>query len=205
MKKFSPFLLGIFIILSLFIKVPTTHSDQLDDINSQIAKLQQQLNDSVNATKPLQSQVQSMQAQLASIKSQLAYITVDIANKKVQIAKGETQLSKQVNLLNNALADYYIKSYSNTPLLLILSSSSAADITQLSAYQKAATDEDKLIVTNTVMTIQDLQILKKNLEDEQTRLEATTANLNQQSDKLNQVIAQAKTYQSSLSNQIATL
>src|SRR5581483_4717517 len=170
MKKHFFLLLVGFILFSLFFHVTITKSDQLDDINSQISKLQTQLNESINATKPLQSQVESMQEQISSIKSQIVSIDADIVTKKADIARRENDLTKQVTLLNAALRDYYIKNYTSATLLLILSSNSAADITQLAAYQKAATDEDKLIVTNTVITLQDLQTRKKDLEDEETRL-----------------------------------
>ncbi len=205
MKKIFPVFLASFFIFFLFHYVSFSLSDQLDVINQQLATLQNELNQSVNATTPLVSQVNAMQNQIAAIKTQVAAIDADIVVKKQDIQTRETQLAKQVNLLNEALRDYYIKSYTSTPILLILSSSSAADITQLAAYQKAATDQDQSIITNTVITLQDLEIRKKNLESEETRLTATKQDLDAQSAKLNAVITQAKSYQSTLSGQIAAL
>ncbi len=206
MKKllFCSFIL-LFTIVLYFFTVPKTLSDELDDISKKINDLTTALSQSVSATKPLESQLNSMKAQIADIKTRVTNIETDITVKKKNIDLGYQNLTKQELVLNRAIRDFYIKSYYNSPILVFLSANSASELTQVLAYQKAATDQDKVIITNIALSIADLEEKKKNLESEEARLTTLKASLDEQSAKLDKVVAGAKAYQSSLSNQIATL
>lgn len=188
-----------------FIAVPKTSSDELDNINKQINELTNALNMSIKATKPLESQLQSLQKQITEIKSRVAIIENDIAEKKKNINEGYKNLEKQEKILARTIRDFYIKSYYNSPLLVFLSAPSASEITRVLAYQKAAADQDKAIITNIALSISDLETKKKNLENEQTRLANIKADLSEQSAKLDKIVSGAKAYQSSLTSQIAQL
>lgn len=206
MKKFCRIFIILFLVVAFaFVNIKLTYADQIDDLGKQISDLTQALNQSVNATKPLQSQLDSMQKQISDIKAQVANIEVDIANKKIAIDTGYKELDKQTQVLNRAIRDFYIQSYSDSPLLILLSNNDASHITQVLAYQKAATDEDKIIITNIALAISDLQTRKKNLENEEARLTVLKADLDQQSAKLDTVIQGAVAYQAKLSSQIAQL
>ncbi len=190
----SKFLLTIFFLtFSLFFVLITsdTRADELDDINKQIGELTQALSQSQAATTPLEEQVRGIQQRVAAIEQ-------DILNKKLSINKGYSDLEKQTDKLNTAIRNYYIKSHYNSPILIFLTSNSASQITRLLAYQKAAADQDKQIITNIALTINDLEKRKRNLESEQTRLASTKA-------QLDKIIKEAKLYQGVLSGQIAQL
>lgn len=195
----------IFIIGFFFLAVPKTSSDELNDINKQINELTQALDMSIKATKPLESQLNSMQKQITEIKSRVAVIENDIAKKKKNINEGYKNLEKQEKILAKTIRNFYIKSYYNSPLLTFLSAQSASEITQILAYQRAAADQDKAIITNIALSITDLETKKKNLENEQTRLAVIKADLSEQSAKLDEIVSGAKAYQSALSGQIAQL
>ena len=141
---------------------------------------------------------QGVQKQIDGIKSRVAFIENDLIVKQKNIDDGYKNLAKLEQILNRAIRDFYIKSYYNSPLVAFLSASSASEITQLLAYQKAATDQDKVIITNIAISILDLETKKKNLEAEQ-------ANLAIVKEKLDKVVAEAQAYQATLSNKIATL
>ena len=66
------------------------------------------------------------------------------------------------------------------------------------AYQKAAADHDKEIITNIALSINDLERKKKNLEIEKTKLASIKSNLDK-------VIGEAKKYQTDLTGKIADL
>ena len=204
-KVFSLLFLCIFLFVASFVIVPKSSSDQLDDVTKQINDLTNALNMSINATKPLQSQLDSMRSQIADIKNRVSSIERDIAAKKINIDQGYADLAKEEVVLNRTIRDYYIKSYYNSPLLMFLSGASASELTQVLAYQKAATDQDKVIITNIAITVQGLEEKKKILEDEQQRLTAIKANLDDQSAKLDKIVSGAKAYQANLSGQIAEL
>lgn len=206
MKRLLSFgFLLFFFFTSLFIVVTKSSSDELDDINKKINDLTAAMNMSIKATQPLESELNRLKAQIADIKKQVSFIENDIASKKKNIDAGYKNLAKQQTLLNKSVRNFYIKSYYNSPFVLFLQSSSASEITQLLAYQKAQADQDKAIITNIALSIGDLETKKANLENEQTRLTALKANLDEQSGKLDKVVAGAKAYQSTLSGQIAQL
>lgn len=180
-------------------------ADEIDDINKTLGDLTNQLNQSINATKPLESELNRLQGQIKEIKQRVAFIEQDVANKKKNIDEGYKNLAKQEMVLRRAISDFYIKSYSNSPFLVLLSAPSASDVTRILAYQKAATDQDKMIITNIALSIGDLEEKKKNLENEQVRLVAAKQQLDEQSGKLDKIVVGAKQYQATLSSKIAEL
>lgn len=208
MKKLL-FLFSFFTVLSLFLFVTVNHSSadekKLNELYTQINELTAKLNDSVKATRPLESQLTSMKKQIADIKAGVAAIEADIEVKKKHIDDSYKNLDKQQKQLNYSIRNYYINSYSNSPLLAILSANSASEMTQILAYQQALADQDKQIITNLALSISDLEVKKENLELEQKRLTVLKTQLDEQSSKLDKVVAGAKTYQASLSSQIAQL
>lgn len=205
-KHLLLFLCCITIAVSLsLVSTSRSYSDELDDINKKINELTDALNSSVKATKPLESQLTAMQKQIADIKAEVSFIEKDIEVKRKNINSGYQNLEKEQLVLNRAIRDYYIKSYYETPLLTFLSGNNASEITQILAYQKAAQDQNKLIITNIALSITDLETKKKNLESEQTRLTVIKANLDEQSAKLDKIVSGAKAYQSTLNSQIAQL
>lgn len=204
-KAFLLLLLPFLIILSLFYNVPKSSSDELDDITKQIQDLTKTLNDSIKATQPLESELNSLRKQITGIKSKVSSIESDIEIKEANIEAGYENLAKQEEALSQTVRDYYIKSYYNSPLYIFLSSASALDITQVLAYQKIATDQDKAVITNIALSIVDLETKKNELEEERRRLTLAKANLDEQSEKLDKIVSGAKAYQSELSGQIASL
>lgn len=204
-RLLSTFLFFVLCGVFLFAFVGQSSSDELDDLTKQINDLTTALNQSKAATAPLESQLKSMRTQIADIKARVAGIENDVAIKKKNIEDGYENLARQEMILHRTIRDFYIKSYYNSPLLVFLSADSASEITQLLAYQKAATDQDKIIITNIALSIADLETKKKILEDEEIRLSTLKKNLDTQSAKLDEVVSGAKAYQSTLSNQIAVL
>lgn len=195
----------LFVLSSLFFKIEKASSDELDEINKQINELTQALNMSIKATQPLESQLQSMQKQITDIKSRVLLIESDIAAKRKNIDEGYKNLERQEKILARTIRGFYIKSYYSSPFLVFLSSASASEITRTLAYQKAAADQDKAIITNIALSIVDLEVKKENLEAEQARLTSIKKDLDEQSAKLNEVVSGAKAYQQTLSGQIAQL
>lgn len=202
---FLPVILVLFFIASFFINIPKTSSDELSDITKQIQDLTTALNQSIKATIPLESQLNSLKKQIDGIKNRLSFVEQDIAIKEKNIDEGYKNLAKQELILNRAIRDFYIKSYYNSPLWVFFSGSSVTDITQILAYQKAATNQDKAIITNIALSIQDLETKKKNLENEKSQLSILQSSLDEQSAKLDEVVLGARKYQAGLSSKIAEL
>ena len=162
-----------------------------DDLGKCVDQLQNAKSQSEKATKPLENQI-------AGMKQRIAFIENDIIVKKQNIDTGYKNLAKQQEILNATIRDYYIKSYYNSPLLILLSANSATQLTQLLGYQKANADRDKAVITSIAITINDLQNKKQALEEEDSSIQITKA-------KLDKIVAGAKAYQATLSNQISQL
>ena len=185
--------------------ITPTYSDELDDLTKQIGELTTALSQSVAATKPLESQLIAISAQITGIKNRVAGIEADMLTKKKNIDIGYQNLSSKEKLLNQTIRDYYIKSYYNNPLQIFFSAGSASQITQILAYQRAKTDQDKSIITSIALTITDLEDRKNRLENEQKKLVGIKANLDQQTTKLDGVVKGAKAYQAEVTGKIASL
>ena len=206
MKKFLPIILtSLLILISLFFLVKSVPADQIDDLTKQINDLTTALNQSINATRPLESQLASMQTQITGIKNRVAQIQQDVATKQQQIDNGYKDLNAKKDLLNKAIRNFYIKQSYNSPILVFFSGQTAAEITQILQYQKVAADEDKQIITNIALSIQNLQQQQADLESEKTRLTALKATLDDQSAKLDKIVSGAHAYQATLNSQIADL
>ena len=204
-KKLLFSLCFVFFLVVATLSAQKSFSDELDDLTKQINDLTSALNQSKAATTPLESQLKSMQAQITTIKARVAGIEADIATKKESIDKSYKDLAKQQEILGRTIRSFYIKSHYSSPMFILLSSSDASEITQILAYQKAATDQDKAIITNIALSITDLERKKQLLEDEQSRLTALKATLDKQSAELDKIVSGAKAYQSTLSGKIAEL
>ena len=204
MKKLLVFFfLSFLLILRSFLPLQS-HADgydegKLDSINQQIAVLTNQLNQSIAATQPLKSQLDSMTKQIAQIKQNVAGIEQDLSIKKQQIDAGYANLENKQKVLNSAIRDFYINSYTDSPLLTILSAKTAAEVTENLAYQQANANQEKTMITNLVLSITELETEKQELTTEETQLIATKANLDTQSAKLDTIVSQAQSYQQTLS------
>jgi peptidoglycan hydrolase-like amidase/peptidoglycan hydrolase CwlO-like protein len=192
MKKIlALFFFTLFLGFFFFVNTPRIFSDELDDINKQINELTSALSQSVKATQPLEEQANAIRQRISAIER-------DLVAKEKNIENGYANLAKQQEILNATIRDYYVKSYYNSPLLILLSSNSAAELTQALGYQKANANRDKAIIVNIAITIQDLQQRKKDLEEEKTNIATAKA-------KLDKIIGEAKTYQGTLTKQLAEL
>ncbi len=200
------FILGIILVMFSFLGAVTpTKADELDDINKQLAELNDSLNKSVAATKPLESQLTSMQQQITGIKAKVAGVEADMYTKRKEIDKGYTELAQKEQMISQTIRSFYITSTHDSPLLIFLSLDDATQMTQAMAYQRAKTRQDKTIITNLALTITDLEHKKATLEQEQKWLIATKASLDEQSVKLDKVVKDAKGFQQDLSGKIAAL
>src|SRR5258708_18910985 len=177
----------------------------LNGISTCLANIQKAYDLSVNATKPLESQLNSLQKQIIGIKSRLANIEQDLTIKSQKINQGYKDLAKQKETLDKTIAKYYKESYYNSPFVILLSNTSAKEIIQALASQRALANQDRERIINFALLLTDLETQKRNLESEQAQLASLKVTLDDQSAKLDKIVSGARAYQASLSGQIAQL
>ena len=204
-KLLLVFSIVITILFSFYLVISPVYSDELDDINKKLADLGQALSASQKATAPLESQLTSLRNQLTGIENRISFIETDIVNKKKLINTGYQELEKQKEVFNRAVRNYYIESYSFSPLLVFISSNDAADVTRNLAYRKKGQDQDKALITSIALKVSDLEQRKVNLEDEEKRLSSVKGKLAVEKAEIEKVVKGAKAYQASLSTEIAQL
>lgn len=207
MRRFIPLILtSLFLAIVVFLNilVPTLaqQNSRCTDPNAISSMGEGELSTCLDQLTKAKDQsiaaTQGVQRQISGIKARVAQIENDLVVKQKNIDDGYKKLDKETQVLNATIRDYYIKSYYNSPFLVFLSAQNASQITQLLAYQQAATNQDKVIITNIALTIQSLQQQKIDLEAEKVSLAAVKV-------KLDKVVADAQAYQATLSSQIATL
>lgn len=163
------------------------------------------LSKSVAATKPLQSELDRMQKQIEGIKNQVTSVEYDMQIKKQEIDNGYKNLEQKQELVLHTIRDFYIKSYTESPLSIFLSEVQSSEKTQEKMYQEIKTSQDRNVITNIALSITNLENKKQQLAREQKWLIATKANLDEQSDKLDEVVKGALAYQKDVSAKIQEL
>ncbi len=211
MKKL---LLCFFLLLLTLYPIPYTlyplyadsvDCNSIDECAAKITDLSKSLQLSVNATKPLEGQVQSLTRQLAQIQASLDNLSASIAQKQKNLDVREEKLALQQALLEKRVKEYYIRSYQADPLTVILSSLSSGNIFRELSYRQSVTREDKQIITSITGEVVGLLTDKQKLEQDKVKMASLQAEVDKNAKFLGREIKKAKDYQSTLNNQIATL
>ncbi len=206
MKKVIFILILLFIFLSPipYILNPT-FADEISDLQAQIDKLNHDRELSVNATKPLEGQVQSLKIQLAQIQASLDNLSANIANKQKDLDIREEKIALQQALLEKRVRSYYIRSYLTDPLLVILSSISSGDLFRDLSYRQSVTKEDRHIISSITQEVVNLLTEKTKLEADKAKLASIQKEVDKNAVFLGGEIKKAKDYQAVLTTQIAQL
>lgn len=181
------------------------YSDELDDLNKQIADLQNALSSSQNATKPLEGQLTGLKKQLDNIDYQVKIVENDVFKKKQDIDRSYESLSENQKVFNMTVRSSYINNYGFNPLMIFLSGNSATDVTKALTYHQRYTARDKNTITNIALQIVDLEKRRDSLEKEQSMLASAKTKLDTQRSEVQKVVDGAKSYQQEISGKIATL
>ncbi len=208
MKKSLLIILSVLIILFLFpitYSLNPTYADEIEDLQRQIDSLNRARELSVNATKPLEGQLDALERQLAQIQAKLNNLSANISKKEKELEIREDKLVIQQALLEQRIKAYYIRSYLSAPLLVILSSASPGDLFRELSYRQASAKEDRQVIVSVTEEVLDLLSQKEKLEKEKV----TAASLQVQVDKNAKFIGgevnKAKAYQADLTSKIVAL
>lgn len=174
----------------------------LDQINELLGKCERARQMSVDATKPLEGTLGKLELNLKNIQARVGQIEADMVVQGKKIKKGEADLADQEDALGKRVRKFYIRSHYNLPVMVFFSQSNASELTQEMAYRQAVENEDKRVITKTVLEIKDLETKKKNLEAEKVRMAQVQTEIDKQAAFFRKEIAGAKAYQSQLTTEI---
>jgi peptidoglycan hydrolase CwlO-like protein len=198
--------LAIFgVILGLIVTHQAVHAESLEEIEKQIADLTNQLQQSQAATTPLEAEVVKLQKQIANIQSQIGDYELRIENYELRIEERDEKIKIQFVVLATKVRDYYKKTRFYSPLMTLLSSQSAGELTRELTYKEATADEDKEAIVAITKEIITLEEDKEKLESDKVRLAGLQKKIDTQKAFFEKEISGAKKWQAELSGKIATL
>ena len=186
MRKIFIFLILFFIFILFDFKVKANIDEEINQITNQINQLKEDL-------KKKEKDYQDLNNRLSQIKNQLLQVEKGIIQKEKEIKKGEEVLIYQKNLLNERAKNYYKNiGKSNLNLVNVFLSSNLSQSLQDFFYQKTLVDEDRKTIIKIVLYIKNLEEKKKQLEQEKNQLSYLNAEINRQSQILNEAISQTR-------------
>lgn len=191
--------------MTIIVSHQTVRAESLEEIEKQIADLQNQMELSVKATTPLESEVAKLSKQVAQIQAQIKQAGIQVEELSVDIRDRDKQIASSYVVLSAKVRDLYKKSRFFSPFLVFASSSNASDLTRGLAYKSAVADEDKNLIVSITRDILKLEADKKKIETDRARLAGLQTKLDTQKAFFEKEIAGAKKWQAELSGKIATL
>ena len=154
MKKFLfPLLAGFCVVLALFMVQPylstgVRASEEVDELQKAINELEHLKQLSEAATTPLENEVKNLDSRIASARAGIAKAQQDAKSVEEKINEREDDLADQYVILSRRVHEQYKKARTFSPLLLVIQSSNAADLTKDLAYRNSVKAQDnKLIQT----------------------------------------------------------
>lgn len=204
-KKLFHSIVIVLILILTIVSHQTARAESLEEIEKQLADLSNQLQLSQAATTPLEAEVSKLLKQIGTIQSQIKDYESKIKDLSSDIEEREVKIKAQYVVLGAKVRDYYKKSRFYSPLLTLLSSQSAGELTRELTYAEATADEDKEMIVSITKEIIALEDDKKKLESDKVRLAALQKKIDSQKAFFEKEIAGAKKWQQELSGKIATL
>ncbi len=189
--KIAPLVILLAVCFLFLASVSSVRADEYEDLQKQIGDLQSQLEQSKNATTPLESEVKSLNEQLDSIIARIAVLQGDLQ-------KSEDELSFKKEVLARTVREFYINSFIDVPLLTLFASNDATSTLKQIALQQQSSKENKNVISEIAGKI-------SKLADDKKRLAAASEQVNRQSQFLKGEIAKAKSFQSEVEGKIAVL
>jgi len=198
-------IVSLVITIGVIVTQRLVFAESLEEIEKQIADLQHQMELSVNATTPLESEVAKLNKQIGGIQAQIKTLENRQLELVQSIEKREKDIKSQYVVLAARVRDLYKKSRMFSPFLVLISTQSANELTRELAYKAVTADEDKNVIVQITEEIMQLETDKKKAEEDKKRLASLQAKLDTQKAFFEHEIAGAKKWQAELSGKIATL
>jgi peptidoglycan hydrolase-like amidase len=179
--------------------------DPVQDLQKQIEDLEHLKQLSIDATKPLESELKNLDTKIKNARDGITSAKKQAETLAKNIDKRELDLAAQYELLTHRVAQQYKRSRFSSPLLILFSNTDATRLTQDLAYRESVEAQDKRFVAQISQEIEQLEKDKAKLEQDQIKLAALEKQLDGQAEFFRKEISGAKAYQQELSGKIAAL
>jgi len=211
-KIISHFLIGLFVYSIICLFPMKVYAQQCDsscanaiECRDKIAKCQEAWSQMETAKKPHIDALRKMEADIQAFQSRIKTIEADLVKKAAAIAEGEKQLSQLLGVAGKRIREFYIRNKLHDPFALLLSSTNIGAALRIIGYQQAVINEDKNVITQSALSVRDLENKKKVLENERASLAYLKSETDKRAVSVRRLVGEAETYQNQLSGIIASL
>ncbi|MBU0978690.1 MAG: SpoIID/LytB domain-containing protein [Patescibacteria group bacterium] len=179
--------------------------DPVTDLQQQINELEKLRKLSADATTPLEKEVAGLTVRIASARAGIAQAKQQAILTAQNIKQRELDLAVSYQLFARRVGEQYKRGRSASPLLSVMASDTAGQLTKDLAYRSSIKAQDRQLVQTIGEDIVGLERDKQAYEDRQVILAKLEKQLDSQVEFFKDEIAKAKDYQQKLSSQIAEL
>ncbi len=180
-------------------------TNDLQQLEECISGFQEAYQQSVDATKPLEGELQRLEEQMSGARAGIASAKQKAAQLATSIEKREEDLAVQYHLLSRRIAEQYKRNKTFSPFMTFLATQDAAQLTKDLAYRSSIRAQDHRLIRQIAEDISQLEADKTKLEADQVRLAALEKQLDEQADFFRTEIAGAREFQEILGEKIADL
>ena len=207
MRKFLTFIylsIWLFIYLSI-INNGGVRATELGDLQQQIDELSHLRQLSESATTPLEAQLKDLDAKIASAQKGINAAVAENKRLAKELDSKQTDMAVQYQLLSVRVRNLYKRQQSMSPFLLLVGSSSVADLTRELGYRQAAAGQDREIIIRISEESRGLEIEQKKQLERKAQLAKLQTQLDTEAAFFRKEIKGAKEYQAQLSGKITEL
>lgn len=186
--------------------VPTAMAiDPVDELQQQINDNQKMLDMSVNATKPLESEVVKLSQRLQSAQATIRNLQTEQQKKQDEIKEKEADMADQYAIFTSRIDQQYRQARTFSPIVTLMNTWKASQGQKAWKYTLLLAERDRQVLDDISGNILQLQQDKAAAQDQEKRLASLQVTLNEQKAFFEKEIAGAKAYQAQLETKIAEL
>lgn len=213
MKHVRTLFIGLFVywLIGLF-SVPVARAQSCDpscgnaiECRDKIAKCQEAWNQMEVAKKPHVDTLRKMESDIAAFQNRIKILETDLIKKAAAIIAGEKELGGLLEIAFRRARQLYIRTNSNNPLVTFFASGNIGAVMRSLTYQTAILDEDKKAITQTAISVKDLENRKKTLEVERASLAYLKEETDKRAASVRKLVGEASAYQGKLTSIIGSL
>jgi len=209
---FRLFLISLFVYSFIRLLATPVYAQSCDpncanaiECRDKIAKCKEAWDQMETAKKPHVDALHKMESDIAAFQLRIKTIESDVVKKTAAIAVGEKELEGFLSIASRRIREFYIRNSLHNSLAMFLSSDSIGTTLRIMAYQYAVINTDKKAITQTALSVKELEDRKKSLENEKSSLAYLKEETDRRAVSVRKLVGDADRYQSQLTGIIANL
>ena len=175
------------------------------ECRDKIAKCQNAWDQMETAKQPHVDALRKMESDIAAFQNRIKMIEGDVVKKAAAIAENETELGGLLATVGKRARKFYIRSIWTNPMVTFFSTTNIGSVFRMLVYQQSVINEDKKAITQTALSIKDLEERKRSLEKERFSLAYLKEETDKRAVSVRKLVNDASAYQSKLTGIIASL